>query len=36
LHAEFHSLPGDRYVFVCQREDYSSRLLLYSTYVHRQ
>ncbi len=36
LHAEFHNLPGDHYVFVCQREDYSSRLVLYSELVHRQ
>ena len=36
LHAEFQNLPGDQYVFVCQREDYSSTLVLYSAFVHRQ
>jgi hypothetical protein len=36
LHAEFHDLPGERYVFVCQRMDYSSRVVLYSAVVQRQ
>jgi hypothetical protein len=36
LHAEFQNLPGDQYQFVCQREDYSSTLVLYSALVRRQ
>jgi hypothetical protein len=36
LHAEFQNLPGDQYQFVCQREDYSSKLVLYSVLVRRQ
>jgi hypothetical protein len=35
LHAEFHDLPKDRYVFLCSREDYSSLALLYSVTVQR-
>ena len=36
LHAEFQNLPGDQYVFVCRREDYSSKFVLYSVLVRRQ
>lgn len=36
LHAEFHDLPGDRYVFVCQRQDDSGSVLMYSAIVQRQ
>ena len=36
LHAEFHDLPADHYVFVCQRQDYSSIALLYSVEVRKQ
>jgi hypothetical protein len=36
LHAEFHDLPGDHYVFRCMRQDYSSLALLYSVNVRRQ
>jgi hypothetical protein len=35
LHAEFHDLPKDRYVFFCSREDYSSLAVLYSVTVQR-
>jgi hypothetical protein len=35
LHAEFHNLPKDRYVFFCSREDYSSLAVLYSVPVQR-
>jgi hypothetical protein len=36
LHAEFHGLAKDRYVFVCQRQDYSSKALLYAVDVRKQ
>jgi hypothetical protein len=36
LHAEFLNLRGDQYVFVCQRNDYSNSIVLYSTTVRRQ
>jgi hypothetical protein len=36
LHAEFRDLSGDRYVFVCKRQDDSSKAILYSANVGRQ
>jgi hypothetical protein len=35
LHAEFHDLPRDQYVFVCKRADASSSILMYSATVYR-
>jgi hypothetical protein len=35
LHAEFHDLPGEQYVFVCKRADASSSILMYSTTLYR-
>ena len=35
LHAEFHDLPHDQYVFICKRADASSSILMYSTTVYR-
>jgi hypothetical protein len=36
LHVEFHDLPKDSYLLVCERRDYSSHILLYAQPVHRQ
>jgi hypothetical protein len=36
LHVEFHDLPEDSYLFVCERRDYSSQILLYTQRVHRE
>jgi hypothetical protein len=35
LHAELYDLPLDGYTLICERQDYSSKAILYSTYVHR-
>lgn len=35
LHAEFHNLPGDQYVFLCERDDASGKSVLYSSPVYR-
>ena len=36
LHVEFHDLPADSYMLVCERRDYSSNILLYAQPVSRQ
>ncbi len=35
LHGEFSELPGNQYLFVVYRQDYSSRLVFYSERVFR-
>jgi hypothetical protein len=35
LHFEFHDLQYSSYMFVCRREDYSSRIIIYSLRVYR-
>ena len=35
IHGTFSDLPLDKYLFLCTREDYSSRLVHYSEYVYR-
>jgi len=35
LHFEFGDLPYNSYMFICRREDYSSRVVIYSLRVYR-
>jgi hypothetical protein len=36
LHVELYDLPLSSYVFVCRREDYSSRYILYCERIYRE
>lgn len=36
LHVEFHDLPGNSYLLICERSDYPAHTVLYAEEVHRQ